>query len=105
MVSIDSKLGKLKEFYEVLSDFKNLKPVTIEIKTCKNRIMNNANQLYNKYLHTYKKKYDSQYFNKEDKNFFDQFKIIGRKKQKPKSTEENIETGRDAKAKVNRRKY
>ena len=43
MVSIDSKLGKLKEFYEVLSDFKNLKPVTIETKTCKNRIMNNVN--------------------------------------------------------------
>ena len=55
MVSIDSKLGKLKKFCEVLIDFKNLKPVTIETKTCKNRIMNNVNQLYNKYLHTYKK--------------------------------------------------
>ena len=30
-----TKQGKLKEFYELLSDFKNHKSVTIETKNCK----------------------------------------------------------------------
>ena len=41
MVSIDSKHGELKNFWKLLSDFKNHKPVTIETKKCKNRIINN----------------------------------------------------------------
>ena len=74
MVSIDPKLGKLKEFYEVLSHFKNLKPVTIETKTCKNRIMNNVNQLYNKYLHTCKKNTIVRILMKKIKNFLTSLK-------------------------------
>ena len=35
MVSKDSKHGEFKEFYELLSAFKNLKPVTIEKKIVK----------------------------------------------------------------------
>ena len=60
MLSIDSKNGELQEFWELLSDFKNLKPATIETKNHKNRIMNNFSQLYNKYFDAYKKNYDSE---------------------------------------------
>ena len=56
MVSIDSKHGELKEFYKLLSDFKNHKPVTIETKSCKNRIINNIDQFYNKYLDWFQQK-------------------------------------------------
>ena len=55
MVSINSKHGELKEFYKHLSDFENHKPITIETKNRKNIIVNNVNQLYNKYLDTNKK--------------------------------------------------
>ena len=55
MVSVDSKHGELKEFYKLLSDLKNHKPITTETKNRKNRILNNVNQLYNKYFDTYKK--------------------------------------------------
>ena len=55
MVSINSKHSELKEFYKHLSDFKNYKNITIETKNRKNIIVNNVNQLYNKYLDTYKK--------------------------------------------------
>ena len=71
MVSIGSKHRVLKEFYKLLGDFKNHKPVTIETKNCKNRIMNNANQLSDKYFGTCKKYYDSEDLNEEDKSFFD----------------------------------
>ena len=93
MVSIDSKHSELEEFYELLSDFKNHKPVTIETKNRKNRIMNNVNQLYDSYYDSYKNNYDSEDLNEQDKIFFDpnQFKIFDEKNQKPKSTEENTE--------------
>ena len=55
MVSIDSKHGELKEFYKLLSNFKNHKPITTETKNRKNRILNKVNQLYNKHFDTYKK--------------------------------------------------
>ena len=55
MVSLNSTNGELKEFYKLLIDFKNHKPTTNETKNRKNRILNNANQLYNKYFDTYKK--------------------------------------------------
>ena len=55
MVLLDSKDGELKEFHKFLSELKNCKPVPIEIKNRKNRIVNNVNQLYNKYFNTYKK--------------------------------------------------
>ena len=55
MLSLDSKHGELIEFYKLLIDFKNHKPTTNETKNRKNRILNNVNQLYNKYFDTYKK--------------------------------------------------
>ena len=71
MESIDSKHGELKEFYKLLSDFKSHKPVTIEAKIRKIRVMNNINQLYNKYFDTCKNNYDSEDLNEEDKKMFD----------------------------------
>ena len=69
MVSLDSKHGELKEFNELLNNFKNHKPATVETKNRKSRIMNNVNQRYNKYFDTYKKDYNSEHLNEED-NFF-----------------------------------
>ena len=84
MVSIDSRHCELKEFHKLLSDFRNHKPITTKTKNRKNRIMNNVKQLYNKYLDTYQKNYNSEDLNEEDKIFFDpnKFKIFGKKKQK-----------------------
>ena len=66
MVSLDSKHGELKEFYKLLSDFKNHKPITNETKIHKNGILNNVNQIYNKYFDTYKTNYDSENLNERD---------------------------------------
>ena len=55
MVSLDSKHGELKKFQKLLSNFKNHKPTNNKTKYCKDRILNNVNQLYNKYFDTYKK--------------------------------------------------
>ena len=76
MVSLDPKHSKLKKFYKLLSDFKNLKPTTTETKSSKNKMLNNMNQLYNKYL---QKKYNSENLNERNGKFFDpnQFKIFG----------------------------
>ena len=52
---LGSKYLELKEFYKLLSDFNNHKPLNTETKDHKDRIMKNVNQLYNKYLDTYKK--------------------------------------------------
>ena len=54
-MSLGSKYGELKEFYKLLSNFKNHKPLTTETKDQKDRIMKNVNQLHNKYFDTYKK--------------------------------------------------
>ena len=91
MVSIDSKYGELKEFYILLSDFKNHKPIATKTRNRKDRILNNVNQLYNKYLDTYKKNYDSEDLNERDAKLFDpnQFEILGKKKLKSESTEED----------------
>ena len=97
MVSVHSKHGELKEFYKILSDFRNHKHITTETKNRKNRILNNVNQLYNKYFDTYKKNSNSENLNERDQTFFDtnQFKILSKKKQKSEWTEEKTE--RDAK--------
>ena len=38
MVSLDSKHSKLKEFYKLLSDIKNHKPITTKTKTIKTEL-------------------------------------------------------------------
>ena len=77
------------DFHTTLSDFKNHKPITTETKSRENKILNNV-KLYNKYFDTYKKNYDSENLNKSDEKIFDpnQFKILGKKKQKSKRTKE-----------------
>ena len=92
-MSLGSKYGELKEFYKLLSDFKNHKPIITETKNHKNRILNNVNQLKNKYFDTYKKNYNSENLKERDEKCFDtnQFKILVKKKQKPESTEEKTE--------------
>ena len=93
MVAIDSKNGELKEFKKLLSHLKNHKPITTETKNRKNRILNNVNQLYNKYFDTYRKNYDSEYLNERNEKIFDpnQFKRLGKKKQKSEWTGEKTE--------------
>ena len=101
MASLDSKHSELKEFNELLSNFDNFVPLCGERKECKTEVLNNTNSLYNKYFNTYKRKYNREDLNERDEIFFDpnQFKILGKKKQKSKSEvewpEENTE--RDAK--------
>ena len=55
--------------------------------------MDGVNQLHNDYFDVYKENYNSENLNERDDKFFDpnQFKILGKKKQKSKSTEENTE--------------
>ena len=66
-MSLGSKYGELKKFYKLLSDFKNHKPLTTETKDRKDRIMENINQLYNKYFDTYKKNCNSERVKDEEK--------------------------------------
>ena len=52
-MSIGSKYVEMNDFYMLLNAFINTHKVTItETKNRKNNIMNNANQLYNKYFDT-----------------------------------------------------
>ena len=55
-MSLGSKYGEMNDFYTLLNAFINThEATTTETKNRKNRIMNNVNQLYNKYFDTYKK--------------------------------------------------
>ena len=61
IMSLGSKHGEMNEFYTLLNVFINTHEApNTETKDCKNRIMNNVKQLYNKYLDTYKNNYDSE---------------------------------------------
>ena len=66
-----------------MSDFKNHKPIAIKTRNRK-KILNNVNQLYNKYIDTYKINHESEDLNERDEKIFypNQFKILGKKKQK-----------------------
>ena len=65
MVSIDSKHGELKEFYELLSDFKNHKPTNSKTKIVKTEswIMSINFTIITLIL---TKKYDSENLNEKD---------------------------------------
>ena len=87
MVSIDSKRGELKEFYKLLSDLKNHKPLlTQKIVKIQLKIIS-INFTINILIP--KKRHDREDLNEQHKSIFDpnQFKIFGKKEQKPKSTE------------------
>ena len=94
-MSLGSKYDEINEFYTLLSDFKNHKPITAETKNSKNRILNNIKQLYDKYFDAYKKNYGSEKVKNKEKGGRDykRFKIIYNKGQEPKSTKkEKAET-------------
>ena len=55
-MSLGSKYHEMNDFYTLSNAFINTQEATTtETKNRKNIIMNNANQLYNKYFDTYKK--------------------------------------------------
>ena len=56
-MSPGSKYDEMNDFCTLLNALINIhEATTTETKSCKNRILNNVNQLYNKYFDTYKKK-------------------------------------------------
>ena len=58
----------MNDFYALLNAFINtLEATTTETKNHKNIIINNVNQIYNKYLDTYKKNDDSEMVKDEEK--------------------------------------
>ena len=61
---------------------------TTETKNHKNRILNNVNQIYNKYFDTYQRSYKSEKVKEKEKRGRDykQFEIIDNGDQEPKST-------------------
>ena len=91
-MSLGSKYGELKEFYKLLSDFKNHKPLTTKTKDREDRIIKNVNQLYNKYFDNYKNNNDSEKVKDEEKRGRDykRFEIIdnGDQESKPTKKEE-----------------
>ena len=59
-MSLGPKYNEMSDFYALLNVFINTdEATTTETKDRKNRIMKNLKQLYNKYLDTYKKNYNS----------------------------------------------
>ena len=87
-VSLGSKNNEMSDFYTLLNAFINTHEAsTTETKSRKNRIMNNVNQLYNKYFNTYKKNYDSEKVKDEEERRRDykQFEIIDNGDQERKS--------------------
>ena len=95
-MSLGSKYDEMNEFYTLLNAFTNThEATTTETTDRKNGILSNVKQLYNKYLDTYKKNYDSERVKDEEKRGRDykQFEIIENGDQEPKSTKkEETET-------------
>ena len=84
-MSLGSKCDEINDFYELLNAFINThETTTTETKYCKDRIMKNVKQLYNKCFDTYKKSSDSEKVKDEEKRGrdYEQFKIIDKKKTK-----------------------
>ena len=75
----------MNDFHALLNAFINThEATTTEKKDCKNRIMKNVKQLYNKYFSTYKKNYYSEKVKDEEKRGrnYKHFEIIDKKEQK-----------------------
>ena len=95
-MSLGSKYDEINEFYALLNAFINTHETTTnETRNCKNRILNNVNQLYNDYFDLYKKNYNSANIRNEERRGRDykHFEIIDNRGQEPKSTKkEETET-------------
>ena len=67
-MSLGSKYDLMSDFHELLNSFINThKAINTETNDRKNRILNYVKPLYNKYLDTYKKNYDSEKVKDEKK--------------------------------------
>ena len=56
-MSLGSKYDVMNDLYKLLDSFINIhEAATAETKDCKDRILKNVNQLYDKYFDAYKKK-------------------------------------------------
>ena len=87
-MSLGSKYDEINDFYTLFNAFINThETTTTETKDCKNRIMNNVNELYNKHFDNYQKNYDSEKVKAEEKRgrSYKQFGIIDNGDQEPKS--------------------
>ena len=83
---LGSKYSEMNDFYTLLNAFTNThKATTTETKICKDRIMENVNQLYNKYFDSYKKIVKGKRWKKRGHGY-KQFEIIDNGDQEPKST-------------------
>ena len=90
-MSLVSKYDQINGFYTVLNELINTyEATTTEIKNCKNRILNNVNQLYNDYFDLHKKNYNSTNVRNEEKRGRDykKLEIIDNGDQEPKSNKE-----------------
>ena len=88
IMSLGSKYDETNGFYTVLNELINTyEATTTETKNCKNRILNNVNQLYNDYFDLHKKNYNSTNVRNEEKRGRDykQLEIIDNGDQEPKS--------------------
>ena len=86
---LGSKYGEMNDFYTLLNAFINThEATTAETKICKDTIMKNINQLYNKYFNTYKKNYYSEKVKVEEKKRrnYKHLEIIDNGDKEPKST-------------------
>ena len=67
-MSLGSKYDEINEFYALLNAFINTHETTTnETRNCKNRILNNVNQLYNDYFDLYRRNYNSPNVRNEEK--------------------------------------
>ena len=88
-MSLDSKYDEINDFYTLLHSFINTHGATTDgTENPKTRIMNNVEQLYNKYFDPCKKDYNSEMVKDEEKRGRDykQFEIINNRDQGPKFT-------------------
>ena len=69
-MSLGFKYDEINYFYLLLNAFINIhKATTPKPKNCKNKIMNNVNQLYNYYFNVYKENYNSENLKERDQFF------------------------------------
>ena len=88
-MSLDSKYDEINDFYTLLHSFINTHGATTDgTENPKTRIMNNVEQLYNKYFDPCKKDYNSEMVKDEEKRGRDykQFEMIDNGDQELKST-------------------
>ena len=77
-MSLDSKYNKMKKITNLLTNFKNLKLKKPKMQLKKVRIMNNVDELYEKYYNAYKNYYDAGELNggKKKKTDYRQFELF-----------------------------